>query len=130
MFGHFNITNANISTTPGQSATVILWDSTWGPDNLTSLTRRRAYPKVARATVRIFADQACTFFADDLARSSVTFRAYNNGGSGDATVANTWFEKNVLFVGDDHRLRVTTPAGAITVWEVSVKLWMDPGLAQ
>lgn len=124
-----DISNSAITTVPGGSATVILWDSTADPGLGTTLARRRAYPKIARATVRIYCDQVVTFFADDLAKISTTWRPYNNGGAGDATTINTWFERNVLFEGDDHRLRVVT--GTVpTVWEVSVKLWMNPALAQ
>lgn len=124
-----NISNSAITTVPGASATVILWDSTIDPALGTTLARRRAYPNISRATVRIYCDQVVTFFAEDLAKISTTWRPFNNGGAGDATTINTWFEKNILFVGDDHRFRVVTVTGP-TVWEVSVKLWLDPGLAQ
>jgi hypothetical protein len=125
-----NISNSAITSLPGASnSAVILWDSTADPGLGITLARRRASPNLSRATVRIYADQVVTLFAEDLARGSTTWRAYNNGGAGDATTINTWFEKNILFPGDDHRLRVVTVT-APTVWEVSVKLWPDPGLAQ
>lgn len=124
-----NISNSAITTVPAGSATVILWDSTAGLGTGTTLKHRRLYPQIARATVRIFADQVVTLFCEDLVVGSSTWRVYNNTGSGDATTINTWFEKDVLFPGDDHRLRVTT--GTVpTVWEVSVKLWTERGLGQ
>lgn len=125
-----NISNSAITALPGASnSSVILWDSTADPGKGTALARRRAFPNVSRATVRIYADQVVTLFAEDLVVGSTTWRVYNNGGAGDATTINTWFEKNILFIGDDHRIRVATVT-APTVWEVSVKLWTDPGLAQ
>lgn len=123
------ISNARITAVPAGSATVILWDSTEDPGLGTTLARRRAYPNLARATVRIYMDQAATFFADDLAKISTTWRTYNGSGSGEAIAANTWFERDVYLMGDDHRLRVLT-ATVPTVWEVSVKLWTDKPLSQ
>lgn len=125
-----NISNAGITTAPGTSATTTLWDSTADPMTGVTLTRRRAYPNVSRATVRIYADQVVTMKANDLTRGSTTWRTYNNSGSGDATTANTWFEKNILFIGDDHQITVTAGGTPPTVWEVSVKLWTNPSLSQ
>lgn len=125
-----NISNAAITTAPGNNATTVLWDSTADPGKGTTLARRRVYPHVSRATVRIYADQVVTFKANDITAASSTWRTYNNSGSGDATTANTWFEKDVLFVGDDHQLTVTAGATGPTVWECSVKLWNDRALGQ
>ncbi len=124
-----NISNTAITTAPGNNATTVLWDSTADPMTGTTLVRRRAH-KLSRATVRIYADQVVTLKANDLTRGSTTWRTYNNSGSGDATTANTWFEKNILFPGDDHQITVTAGATGPTVWECSVKLWTDPALAQ
>ncbi len=125
-----NISNAAITTAPGNNATTVLWDSTADPGTGVTLTRRRAWPNICRATVRIYADQIVTMKANDLTRGSSTWRTYNNSGSGDATTANTWFEKNILFVGDDHQITVTAGATGPTTWECSVKLWVDPTLSQ
>lgn len=123
------ITNTAISTVPAGGATVILWDSTADPFTGTTLTRRRAHAKLVRATVKIFVDQAATFYCDDLSKISTTWRTFNGGGSGEAVAANTWFERDVFLVGDDHRLRVVT--GTVpTVWEVSVKLHANKALSQ
>ena len=124
-----HISNSVITTTPAGSATVVLWDSTADPGLGTTLARRRAFPRIKRAVVRIYMDQAATFLAQDLAKNSTTWRTFNNSGSGDAITANTWFERDVLLVGDDHRLEVTT--GTVpTVWEVSVRLSEDRPLGQ
>lgn len=125
-----DISNAAITTAPGTSATTVLWDSTADPGTGVTLARRRAWPNVTRATVRIYADQVVTLKTNDLTKNSTTWRTYNNSGSGDATTANTWFEKNVLFVGDDHQITVTAGGTPPTLWEVSVKLWTDPALSQ
>lgn len=125
-----NISNAAITTVMANSGTAVLWDSTADPYTGVTLTKRRQYPHICRATVRVYADQVVTLFADDLSKQSTTWRTYNNSGSGDATTINTWFEKNILFVGDDHRIRLVAGGTAPTTYEVSVKLWFDPGLAQ
>lgn len=124
-----HISNAVITTVPAGATTVILWDSTADTGTGTTLSKRRAYPLVKRALVRVFMDQGATFLAQDLAKISTTWRTYNNNGAGDAIAANTWFEKDVLFTGDDHRLAITTGTGP-TVWEVSVRLIPDRALGQ
>lgn len=124
-----NISNAAITTAPGNNATTVLWDSTLDFKG-TTLQKRRQYPNVSRATVRIYADQVVTMKANDLTAGSSTWRTYNNSGAGDATTANTWFERDVLFVGDDHQITVTAGATGPTVWECSVKLWPDRALGQ
>jgi hypothetical protein len=125
-----NISNAAITTPPLTVSTTVLWDSTADPGTGVTLARRRAWPSICRATVRIYADQVVTLKANDLSKNSTTWRTYNNSGAGDATTASTWFEKNILFVGDDHQITVTAGATPPTVWEVSVKLWTDPALSQ
>ena len=124
-----NISNAAITTAPGNNATTVLWDSTIDFKG-TTLQKRRQYPNVCRATVRIYADQVVTVKANDITAGSSTWRTYNNSGSGDATTANTWFEKDILFPGDDHQITVTAGGTGPTVWECSVKLWTSRALAQ
>lgn len=125
-----NISNAAITTAPGASATTVVWDSTADPGTGVTLARRRAWPSICRATVRIYADQVVTMKAQDLTKGSSTWRTYNNSGAGDATTINTWFEKNVLFVGDDHQITVTAGGTPPTVWECSVRLWTSADLSQ
>lgn len=123
-----NVSNAVITTVPAGSATVILWDSTADPGKGTTLTRRRAFTMIRRAIVRVYMDQNATLLLYDLPATSSTFRATN--GAGDAITANTWFEADVLFTSDDHKITIVT--GTVpTVWEVSVRLVeADRGLGQ
>lgn len=117
------------STVPAGAATVILWDSTADHATGVTLSIRKGYPEIKRALVRVFMDQAATFFSDDLVLISSTWRTFNGGGAGEAIAANTWFERDVLLPAQDHRLRILT-ATVPTVWEVSVKLSPDRALAQ
>lgn len=121
--------NAAIRTVPGGSATVVLFDSTADPGTGTTLTRRRAYGPAVRALVRIFMDQAATFFTADLTVGSSTFRVYNGNGAGEPIAANTWFERDVLLTSDDHKIYVTTVTGP-AVWEVSLILNTERTVAQ
>lgn len=117
-----HVSNAAITTVPAGSATVVLWDSTADSGKGTTLTKRRSFPAVRRAIVRVYMDQAATFLAYDLVVGSNTFRAIN--GAGTAISASTWFEADVLFTSDDHKLVIAT--GTVpTVWEVSVRLVVD-----
>lgn len=117
------------STVPGGAATVILWDSTGDPGSGVTLSIRKQYPGLKRAVLRVFMDQAATFFADDLALISTTWRTFNNGGSGEGILASAWFERDVALIGDDHRLRILTGV-APSVWEVSLRLSADRALGQ
>lgn len=123
------ISNSAITTTPGGSATVVLFDTTADIGTGTTLTRRRAYPYIKRAIVRIYMDQAATFYHDSLTNGSTTWRTVNGSGSGESITASTLFERDCLFIGDDTRLRVVTGTGPST-WEVSVRLTTDRALAQ
>ncbi len=116
-----NISNAAITTVPLLNTTVILWDSTADPGKGTTLARRRAYPRLRRAVVRIYADQIVTLRAKDLVVGSTTWRVYNGGGAGEPTAVNTYFERDILFTSDDHMIDVVITT-APTVWEVSVRL--------
>lgn len=115
------ISNAGISTIPAASSNITLFDTTAGHGTGTTLRTRRGYPKVRRAIVRVYTDQAATFFAQSLTVGSTTWRTYNGSGSGEAITANTLFERDVLFIGDDTLLYIATGTQA-TVWEVSVRL--------
>lgn len=122
------ISHSAITATPAGSATVILLDTTWG-NTTTTLTVRRGLSRVRRAIVRVYMDQAATFYHDSLTVGSTTWRTINGSGSGSAITASTLFEMDCLFIGDDTRLRVVT--GTVpTVWEVSVRLTDDRALGQ
>ena len=124
-----NISNSAITTVPGASATVILWDSTADTGKGTTLTLRRQFPHLKRALVRIFVDQQCTFFHDNLVNGSTTWRTTNGSGSGETIAASTYFERDCLLMADDTRLKVTTGT-APSVWEVSVRLIPERPLGQ
>ena len=130
-----HVSNSAITTIPGALATVILIDSTADPGTGTALAVRRNMPDIKRVRARVFCDQATTIFFEVLGRQSASNwsngRIVNGGGAGQAITANTEFEGD-FNVGsqDDWRVRVTTPAGAITVWDVSVRLSTDQSLAQ
>jgi len=115
-----HVSNSVITTVPTLNTTVILWDSTAHPGFGTTLSRRRAFPQIRRAIVRIYADQIVTFRAKDLTAGSTTWRVFDSA----ATVVNTWFERDVLFGSDDHMLDVVVTT-APTTWEVSVRLVED-----
>jgi len=115
------ISNSVITTVPAGSSTVTLFDTTASPDKGDTLSRRRGYRHVRRAIVRVFTDQAATFLAQSLTNNSTTWRTYNGTGAGEAISANTIFERDVLFIGDDTLLAITTGTQP-TVWEVSVRL--------
>ncbi len=127
--GDTQIGGAAITTVPAGSATVILFDSTADPGKGTTLTVRRGWGLIKRGIVRIFTDQAATFYHDSLVVSSTTWDTVNGGGSGEAIAINTLFERDCLFIGDDTRFRVVT--GTVpTVWRVSVRLSPDRALGQ
>ena len=131
MSSDINCSNAAITTIPGQSATVILFNSTADPGTGVVLTRRRAYGQVKRVTVRILADAICQVFCEGLGRQSTTYRTVNGGGAGEATAANVLFKRDYnVSDEDDFQIRVTTPAGTITVWDVTVNLSTARSLAQ
>lgn len=116
-----DVSNAAITTVPVANATQILFDSTADPGTGTTLARRRCFTQVRRVTVTILADQAVTFFFDSLVSGSTTWDTVNGSGSGEATTANTFFERDCFILGDDFRLKTTTTT-APTVWRVSVRL--------
>lgn len=121
---------------PGASSSAILWDSTYGLAGgapvLNTQGPYRRMPWAAhwkRALVTITADQVVTLFARSLASGSTTWRTYNGTGSGEATTANVFFERDIYLVGDDVQLYIATTTGP-TVWEVSIKLRASAELAQ
>lgn len=128
MSDDIHISNAAITTTPAGSATVILLDTT-ALRTGTTLTDRRSFSMIKRALARIMMDQNATFFHDSLNVGSTTWRTINGSGSGQTITANTLFELDCLFIGDDTRLRVLT-ATVPTLWEVSVRMSTDRALAQ
>lgn len=132
MSGYYdiNISNSAITTVPGASATIILFDSTADTGTGTTLARRRQWPTIKRAIVTILVDQNCTFFHDEItATSTSTWDTINGSGSGETITANTLFERDCRAIGDDFRLRVTTGTQP-TVWRVSVRLTTDQALGQ
>jgi hypothetical protein len=115
------LSNAAITTVPAGATNVVLFDTTANPGTGVTFYRRRNHNRVRRGIVRVYTDQAATFFAQSVAFNSTNWRTYNGSGAGEAITANTFFERDVLFVGDDTRLTITT--GTVpTVWEVSVRL--------
>lgn len=129
-----NVTNSAITAIPGALATVILFDSTVDPGTgatATSLSIRRMMPDIKRVCLRLFADQTVTVFLDGVGKNSSTWRTVNGAGAGESATLSTLFERD-WNVGneDDFRVRITTPAGAIATWDVSVKLRTDQALAQ
>lgn len=122
------ISNSAITTVPGASATVILFDTT---DSTTTTpgTKRRGYSLIRRAVVTIETDQAATFYHSTCAASGSTWDVINGSGSGESITANTLFERDCLFIGDDTQLKVVT-GSAPSVWRVSVRLVPDRALAQ
>lgn len=116
------ISNVGITTPPIANATNTLFDTTAGLGSGITLKHRRRYTKVRRAIVRLYVDQPVTFLAQSLTANSSTWRTYNGSGSGETVAANTFFERDVLFVGDDTMLAATAGATPPTVWEVSVRL--------
>lgn len=110
-------------TAPTGPGDVVLFDSTWGPTNNTSLARRRGYPDIQRASVAIFSNQAGTFKLQIVERDSSTWRTINNGGAGDAVAANTTFIRDSLVVYgfDDFRL-VLSVTDVPNVLETTTKL--------
>lgn len=117
------------STVPAGSATVVLFDSTGDPATGVTLSRRKGYPEIKRAIVRIYMDQNATFNHNSLSLNSTTWRTINGSGSGQAVTANTLFELDCLFIGDDTQLTLVT--GTVpTVWEVSVRLAHERALGQ
>ncbi len=123
------ITNSAITTVPGGSATVILFDTTANTGTGVTLDHRRGWSLIKRGIVRIVMDQAATFYHDSLVVSSSTWDTVNGGGSGETIAASTLFERDCLFIGDDTRFRVVT-ATVPTVWRVSVRLSPDRALGQ
>jgi len=131
MSSDINCSNAAITTIPGQSATVILFNSTADPGTGVVLTRRRAYGQVKRVTVRITTDQICQVFCEGLGRQSTTYRPVNGAGTDKPTAANVLFKRDYnVSDEDDFQIRVTTPAGVIALWDVTVNLSTDRALAQ
>jgi len=114
---------------PGGSATAVLLDTSADPATGVTLSRRGGMSEIRRAIVALFVDQSCTFFVDQLAQNSSTFRTTNGGGSGESVSASTYFERDNLFMGDDTKLRVVTGT-APTTWEVTIRLSPDRALAQ
>jgi hypothetical protein len=127
-----HLSNTVITTAPASSSTVVLWDSTADPALGTTLARKRSFSRIRRAVVRIYADQIVTFKFSDRTAAASSWRIVNGAGAGEATTANTWFERDCLFTSDDHKLEITIGAVTqITVWEVSVRLVEeDRGLGQ
>jgi hypothetical protein len=125
------ISNSGITTAPIANATNTLFDTTAGIGTGTTLKHRRKYANVKRAVVRMYVDQPVTFLAQSLTANSTTWRTYNGSGAGETVAANTYFERDVLFVGDDTMLAATAGATPPTVWEVSVRLVQgERGVAQ
>lgn len=126
-----NVTNSAITTIPGTLATVIFFDSTANPVTGVALFQRVTMPSIKRIRLRLFADQAIQVFVDGIGRNSTTWRTVNGGGAGEAALASTLFERD-WFLGqeEDFRVRATTPAGAITIWDIAVKLSTDQALGQ
>ena len=115
------ISNDAIRNVPAGASNIVLWDTTADPGKGTPFARRRTHPRVRRAIIRVQTDQAATFFAQNVTVNSIIWRTYNGAGAGEAIAANTFFERDVLCVGDDTRLMITT--GTVpTLWEVSVRL--------
>lgn len=116
---------------PGLNGTATLLDTTTLPNGATTLTNRGTLAKlgVRRALVTILADQVVTFKASTIATGSTTWRVYNGSGSGEATTANVFFERDVLLMGDDALLTIVCTT-APTVWEVTISLVTDRALAQ
>lgn len=123
------VTGSAFTTTPGGSATVILWDSTNDPGTGVTLSIRRGYPELKRGKLTVLVDQAATFKINGLARNSSTWRTLNGGGAGEPIAANTWFERSVLLPSDDHQIIIATGT-APTVWEVTLRLSPDQALDQ
>jgi hypothetical protein len=120
---------STITSTPGGSATVILFDSTaFGPTGAT-LSVRKSMPEIRRGIVTILADQVVTFFHDSIAASSSTWDTVNGSGVGEATTANTLFERDCLIIGDDFRFKVVTTTGPGT-WRCTVRLSTQRALGQ
>ena len=124
-----HVTNSAITTIPGAGATVVLFDTTANPGTGATLYIRRSMPDIKRAVVTIEMDQAATFFTSNLAATSSTFDVFNGGGAGEAIAANTFFARDVDFLGDDTKIYVVT-VNAPTIWRVTVKLSTDRALAQ
>lgn len=118
---------------PGATATAILWDSTYmllgTPILNTPGPYRRMPTGWKRATVTVFADQIVTVSARTLMAGSTTWRTYNGTGAGEATAVNTLWERDILLIGDDQQIIITTTT-IPGVWEVSIKMRDDAGLAQ
>jgi len=110
---------------PGAGATAILLDTTI--KNGTTLKQRGQFPAVKRVVVAAFIDQAATLFVDWLAAGSTTWRPYDPAGY--AITASTFFQKDVLLLGDDTRIRIVTGT-APTVWEVSGRQSQNRGLGE
>jgi hypothetical protein len=120
---------------PGNSGTAILFDSTYMLLGTPVLATPGPYRGMARwakrATVTInVTAQNVTFFARTLASGSSSWRTYNGSGSGETVTAGTFFERDVLLIGDDVQLYIANGATAPTIWEVGIKLRSEPGLAQ
>ncbi len=124
-----NVRNDAIVTVPGGAATVVLFDTTAHPGTGVTLYARKQMPQIKRAIVTIEMDQAATFFTSNLVTSSSTFDVYNGGGAGEPIAANTFFERDVRFLGDDTKIHVVT-VNAPSVWRVSVRLSTDQALGQ
>lgn len=109
---------------PGLNGVAILYDTTKG-----SLLRRAQEPFVRRGTVCVFADQIVTVKIQVLLPGSSTWRTYNGGGAGEATVANVLFARDALAIGADFRVIVETTT-APTLWEAGFRLHNDrtPGM--
>lgn len=120
---------------PADAGTAILVDSTYfllGTPVLNTPGPYRGQMRWAkRATVTIYVTaQNVTFFARTLAAGSTSWRVFNGSGSGETVTASTFFERDVLLMGDDWQLYILNGATAPTVWEVGIKLRDDAALAQ
>jgi hypothetical protein len=105
-----------------------VYDTTWESvaGVLTRDVRRKSRPESKRLIVCAFIDQNATLFVDWKAAGSATWRPYD---AGYAITASTFFQKDILFLGDDTRVRIVTVTGP-GVWEISGRLTRDRGLGQ
>jgi hypothetical protein len=120
---------------PGNSGTAILFDSTYMLLGTPVLNTPGPYRGMARnlkrALVSIYVTaQNVTLIARTLAAGSTSWRTYNGTGAGETVTASTYFERDVLLIGDDFQLYIANGATGPTVWEVGIKLRTEPALGQ
>ncbi len=108
------VTTAN----PGASADAILYSESAD----VSVRSER------RAIVNIYANQVVTVFHEIQLVAAGTWRVVNNSGSGDATTANTLFDKDYVFKAGRNRIRIAVTT-APTTWEVSGRLCTERAAA-